>query len=305
MPDSHTVFEITSRTIQRRYLMRPSNEVNEIILGVIGRAQERYPGVALYLMVFMSNHFELLGSAPDFGVLSAFIGYLKSNIARELGELHHWKEKFWGRRFRAIPVLDESALLGRVRYILEHGCKENLVERPGDWPGVNCVAALTEGKPLVGWWYDRTSAYWARREGRELASSDFAQRYEVKLTPLPCWAHLTESERQRRYRVLVDEIEQDTRDRLKTERIRPLGVARVLAQDPHSSPESQNRSPAPLCHAVRRRIRSWYHRSYRRFVEAYRRASEQFRAGDLSVEFPPFCFRPPLPYAVVPTSAPG
>ncbi len=36
--------------------------------------------------------------------------------------------------------------------------------------------------------------------------------------------------------------------------------------------------------------------SYRLFDEAYREASARFRAGDLSVQFPPGCFRPAGPF---------
>jgi len=306
MPDSHTLFEITSRTIQRRFLMRPSREVNQIILGVIGRAQELYPEVSLYLFVFLSNHFEMLASAPGFGSISAFVGYIKSNIARELGEIHDWKEKFWGRRFRAIPVLDEAAMHGRVRYILEHGCKENLVARPGDWPGVSCVATLTEGAPLEGVWYDRTAAYAARREGKELSTEEFAQEYQVELDVLPGWDEFSDSRRRQRFRGLVRAIERETRERMELEGIEPLGVEKILAVDPHASPARPNRSPAPLCHAAARAVRSWYRRVHRSFVDAYRGASASFRAGEFGVEFPVFSFHPPLPYGVAPVlAAPG
>jgi len=305
MPDSNTIFEITSRTIQRRFLMRPSKEVNEIILGVIGRGLELYPSVELYIYVFMSNHFELLASAPDFGTISAFIGHLKSNIARELGAIHDWREKFWGRRFSSIPVLDEPALLGRVRYILEHGCKENLVVRPGDWPGLQCVRALTEGEPIKGYWYDRTAAYLADREGKQVSSDEFVQEYEVRLKPLPCWADLTEEARQAKFSDLVEAIEIETAERVRKGDARPLGRKRVLRQNPHDHPERPNQSPAPPCHAARRAVRRWYRRAYREFLEAYQRASKRFRSGRLSVEFPAHCFRPPLPYYSGQAFAPG
>jgi len=305
MPHPNTVFEITSRTVHGRFLLKPSREVNEVILGIIGRAQQLYPTIDIYVFVFLSNHFEILGSAPDFGVISAFIGYVKSNIARELGKIYEWKEKFWGRRFRSIAVLDDTALLGRVRYILEHGCKENLVAKPGDWPGVQCVSALTRGESLIGWWYDRTTAYQAAREGKELPLSEFAQQYEVRLSPLPCWAELPAEEQQARYQAMVEEIEDETRERMKSEGIRPLGVMRILAQDPHRHPESPKRSPAPACHASSRAVREWFRRGYRKFAEAYRRASERFLSGELTVEFPEHCFPPPLPYRRGPAFAPG
>jgi len=291
-PDESTIFEITSRTIQARFLIKPSKEVNEIVLGIIGRAQTLYPEISMYCFVFLSNHFEILGSAPEFDVISAFVGYVKSNIARELGAIYDWKEKFWGRRFRAISVLDEPALLGRVRYVLEHGCKENLVDRPGDWPGVQCVAALTDGTPLVGYWYDRTAAYQAGRKGQEVDPRDFVVEYEVQLTPLPVWDERCDETQRERVRELLRDIEQETRNRHKREGTRPLGLARIRAQDPHGHPDSPRRSPAPACHASSRRVRLWYQGAYRRFAAEYKRASALFRTGAQNVEFPVRCFRP-------------
>ena len=45
------IVEITSRTLHGRFLMRPSEMVNEIILGVVGRAQRLY-SVELYAFIF-------------------------------------------------------------------------------------------------------------------------------------------------------------------------------------------------------------------------------------------------------------
>jgi hypothetical protein len=40
-PEGGALFEITDRTIQGRPLFRPSPELNEVVLGVLGRAQRR------------------------------------------------------------------------------------------------------------------------------------------------------------------------------------------------------------------------------------------------------------------------
>ena len=47
--------EITTRTLQGRLLLRPSPELNDLILGVIGRAQDRY-GMVIHAFVVTSNH---------------------------------------------------------------------------------------------------------------------------------------------------------------------------------------------------------------------------------------------------------
>jgi len=43
VPEGGALVEVTCRTIQGRLLLRPSQQLNDIILGVLGRAQARYP----------------------------------------------------------------------------------------------------------------------------------------------------------------------------------------------------------------------------------------------------------------------
>ena len=144
------------RTLQARLLLRPSEAVCEIILGILARAQELYE-LQIHAFVFLSNHYHLLCSPTDPQQLARAMCFINSNLARELGRLHGFREKFWGRRYRAIPVSGEAAAqVARLRYLLAHGCKEGFVLTPGDWPGVQCVKALLEGQPLLGLWFDRT-----------------------------------------------------------------------------------------------------------------------------------------------------
>jgi REP element-mobilizing transposase RayT len=58
-PSRHGLVEVTCRTIQGRYLLTPSNELNEILLGALGRAQQLYR-VGICAFAFASNHFHLL-----------------------------------------------------------------------------------------------------------------------------------------------------------------------------------------------------------------------------------------------------
>ena len=53
--------EITTRTFQGRYLLRPSDEVNCTILGVLGRVQRRTE-LDLCAFAFLSNHYHMLVS---------------------------------------------------------------------------------------------------------------------------------------------------------------------------------------------------------------------------------------------------
>ena len=157
---------------------------NEILLGALGRAQQLYR-VGICAFAFVSNHFHLLLRVESTRQLALFMGHFNSNLAREAGRLVRWREKFWGRRYQAIPVSDEEgAQVERLRYVLAHGCKEDLVERLRDWPGVSAVRAILDGEPLEGLWFDRSQEHLARRQGKAFARLEFATSYTVQLESL-------------------------------------------------------------------------------------------------------------------------
>ena len=79
--------EITTRAQHGRFLLRPSDESNDLILGVLGRAQAKY-NVAVHAFSFMSNHHHTLISVRSVQQMSRFVGFLNGNLAKELGRLH-------------------------------------------------------------------------------------------------------------------------------------------------------------------------------------------------------------------------
>ena len=295
MPRPCTTFEVTMRTIQSRFLLRPSEQVNDLILGILGRALSLYP-VMLHIAVVASNHIHMIITTTSAKLLSDFMRHVNSNIARELGRIYNWHEHFWGRRFTSLPIMDDEKLVERMHYLLSHGCKENLVLRPADWPGVNCFEALVEGKTLEGTWYDRTREYEAGLAGQDVEEGQFATRYEVPLTPLPFLADKTEEEQRAWYRELVELIERQTRERLKKEGGRVLGKRKVLQQNPFHRPKKTKRSPAPACHCTGSERWKAFKDAYREFVNLYREASRKLRQGYENVKFPENCFPPPLAY---------
>ena len=288
-------------------MLSPSPKLNVIVLGVIGRALSLYPGVRIYLFKVMSNHYHMIVSAPDADTLSAFMGHINGNIAKEVSRLTGWDAKFWGRRYRPLAIRDRGALIRSVKYILSHGCKEGLVLEPREWPGVGCERALLFGEKLEGVWYDRTAMCEAERRGKDVRLEDFAISYEVPLTPLPFLEDASEEEARKFYQRLEAEIIEETRKKLTEEGKQPLGVETIMCQDPFSRPRNPKKSPAPFCHASSRRTRRKYMRAYKWFVARYRRAVEKLRRGEQNVEFPENCFLPPIAYRGAPAMgvAPG
>lgn len=270
--------------------------MRSLILGVLGRSLRLYP-LKLHAFVFMSNHYHLLVTVRDSLQLAQFMNYLNSNLAREAGRLHDWREKFWGRRYQAIVVSEEeSAQVNRIRYLLSHGCKEGLVARPGQWPGAHSVKALVSGQVLEGRWIDRTKECLARARRGRSRRVKVEELETVKLDPLPCWKSLARDRYRRAISDLVHEIEEETAARHSREGTRPLGVKAVVTQDPHARPERIKRTWRPAFHAASKQARRNLVDAYGWFVKIYLAAAESRRNGNYRARFPEGSFPPRPPF---------
>jgi len=148
----------------------------------------------------------------------------------------------------------------------------------------------------VGTWFDRTQESCARKRGEEIAPRQFATQETVTLTPLPCWAHLSEEQVRTRVSAIAQRIEENAAQERKAAGSAVLGAAAVLAQKPVDRPSRPKKSPAPLFHAFTRRVRRELYEAYHLFLAAFRDAAEKLRAGDRNAVFPLGSFPPGLPF---------
>ncbi len=296
VPEEGSLVDVTWGTVQGRHLFRPSPELNEVVLGVLGRAQRLYP-IRICGLAVLSSHVHLLLDVDNARQLSDFMEYACSNIAREVGRLTDWDSPVFAGRYYAIIVSpEEKAQVARLEYCLAQGCKEHLVERTRDWPGVHCVRALLDGEPLKGYWFNRSQEYAARRRGKTFERYDYATEETVELSPLPCWQDLSDKTYQEHVASLVKQIEEEA----AAERARTgkpvLGVAAILAQDPQYRPKHLDRSPCPLFLVASESMWRTLYEAYAWFVAAFRAAAEKLRAGDRAAPFPRGSFPPALPF---------
>lgn len=300
VPTPGTLVEVTTRTVQGRLLLQPTPAVNQAVLGVIGRAQRIY-GMVVHFVVVLSNHYHFLLSPTDARQLAGFMGFVNSNIAREVGILVNWREKFWGRRYQGILVSDEiPAQLSRLEYFLANCVKEHLVENPFDWPGVHCAKALTEGCKLEGVWFDRTACYRAQRRRKPgeppIQEKDFKTVETLELSPLPCLANLNEMEHRQYVENLIENVAAAAASERKAKGMMVVGARRLQLQHPHTQPKRLKQSSAPRFHAYAVQARKTLREAYSAFAAAFRSASERLRRGDLGALFPEGCFPPALPF---------
>lgn len=295
----HSLQHVVDVVAQNRYLLSPSAQVNDRYLGVLGKAQEKYEMV-ICAVVVLSNHAHLLVRPRDGAHLAAFMCFLKTNLAKEIGgRLRSWKGHFFDRRYHSTTISDEESAQARVfRYVLSNGPKEFLVDTVRQWPGVHCAASLIDGTSLRGRWYDRSAEYDARMlcGETEVDPDDFASEQVVELSPLPCWEHLPEETWRRAVEEMVDAIDQEAASQRKATGKTSLGVSKVLAQDPYHRPAQVSKSPKPRFHVDSASVLETMLHLWSEVVRAFHKAAEALRAGDRDVEFPEGTFPPALPF---------
>jgi REP element-mobilizing transposase RayT len=296
VPHARTLISITCRAVQGRFLFRPGPALNDLVVGVLGRAQRRYE-TAISALFVMSSHVHLLLVVDDAQETAAFMRYFQSKFAREVNRLTGWRGPVFDRRYEMTVVTDEDAAqIERLRYVLSQAVKANLVERVCQWPGVHSAGALIDGTPLTGHWFDRTQEFLACLRHEDIGRMRFAAVETVTLCPIPCWAHLSPELYRARIASLVEDIETDAaRERERSGAV-VVGVKAILSRDPLYRPSTLARSPAPRVHAATRAARKAFYEIYTAFVSAFREASERLRRGDRNAPFPTGSFPPALPF---------
>lgn len=279
---------LTIRCLQARLFLRPSERTNEILGGVLARAA-RLAGVEVFAFVFASNHVHLLVRAPQ-GNLPQFMQHLLTNVSKKVGALIGWRGAFWERRYSAEPVLDEDALLGRIRYILSHGVKEGFVASCQEWPGLSSLSMMLDGEPRRFRWFHWSDRWRERKLGKPSQRFDenCSRLEQLVLASIPHSAFREPTSRQQTLERLLQAIHEHGAALHKRFR----GRAWVLAQRPQHRPERPARTPRPLCHTSSRNLLEEFREKARAFTTAFMTASQRWRSGDFSASFPKGANRP-------------
>jgi REP element-mobilizing transposase RayT len=275
--EKERIYFITTKTVQDRFLLKPSPLVNEVIGGILARAVQMYD-VELFGYIVMSNHVHLLARAEG-KKLSEFVQYVFGNIARKVGLVRGWKSAVWQHRCSMIAVLDDEALEERLQYMLSHGVKESLVEAPEQWPGLHMAKEVLQGP--------REYRYYTFAEldealfAAEREPKGPVLKYLLKLTPLPHWAMRALA----KMREILDGIKEAALGK------KVSGTQKIEEQSPFDAPAHVEKRPAPLCHAKDAGLRATFKAAWKMFNYIYSMASEAYRKGQEAV-FPPLSYKP-------------
>ena len=267
--------------------------VNNIIGAWLAKAID-HTKVDFYGFVVLDNHPHHLLSHQE-GKLEAFFQYFDGQVARALNRFHGRHHQLWSRRYSAIPVLDETADIQRLLYILTNPQKANLVDTIGEWPGLSSAKFYLGGDDTVDnefLFFDRTAWHYAKKP-KNIAR--FLQVVRVKYAVLPALAHMAEPDRKEFVGRLIGERESELRTKRQSEGKQVLGKDGLMKVDTKARPKQPKRGPMPLCLCSDAELtllfitaRYCYEAVYRDLTQAYREAEQVYE-----LELPLGAYPPP------------
>jgi REP element-mobilizing transposase RayT len=266
---------VTRRCSERRLFLRPSKLTRDIFAYVLAVAARRF-NVQVHAFCVLSNHAHLVVTDPD-ARLPEFEQYLHGLVARAVNAwLGRW-ESFWApASYSAVALTSREDVVAKTAYVLANPVASGLVRRASDWPGLWSAPDQIGGTPIV---VMRPSHFFS-------ATGSMPERAEISLVTPPGFDSADE------FRALLTGAlatdEEKARREVESEGRGFLGVARVLAQKPfaRSAPGEPRRqlSPRIAAHDKWKRIEAIAR--LRAFLERYRAALRERRAGDLGAIFP-------------------
>jgi REP element-mobilizing transposase RayT len=295
--DPSKVHLITCRTVNAELLLVPSEELNEIIGGIIARYAEMY-SIEIFAFVVLSNHYHLLIRGPE-GIIPSFEACINREISIRTNRLIRRSGNLWGRRYDDQIAPESADAVEAFVYVITNPVKHGLVSHPRLWPGLSSYWQSINN-PEKEYTFLHHTAYnaariKARRLGELVRRQDFETKHVLKICPLPCFAGLGVKRQREKLRGLIEERTLKLEKERKAAGKGFIGRKAVLVQPKRGSfPQEVSRSPRPCCYTKSIEVLKAFKEEYKSKLSWYLKASISFRAGDFSIDFPPFCFLPPL-----------
>jgi hypothetical protein len=269
---------ITRRCILRKFLLKPSKRVNQVLCYCVAEAAHEF-SIDVHAFCAMSNHVHLLVTDP-WGQYPLFLERFFKLAAKALNCLYgRWGSLWDSEQPAVVRVVDEKAALAWLVYILCNPVKANLVAKAGEWPGVSSWAATAHGKQLgaerPGWFFD--------------PKGTMPEEAWLEVTPPPMFEGTAEAWRKLVLRKVAEREGKYAAARTR----RVLGRKAILAQSREASPDT----PEPRREVMHRVAghRKWARIEAilrdRAWLAAYKQALAKLREGTLDVVFPAFTWK--------------
>lgn len=148
LPPSGLVM-VTRRILQRRVRMRPSEDINALILYLLALSADKY-GIRIHCFQVLGNHYHIILSYTK-KRLPAFMQHLNGLLGRALN-CHQGECEFtWSPgSFNSIDLLNHPATIHKyMLYVLSNVTAAGLVRSAKEWPGVKILPHGSVGGSFV------------------------------------------------------------------------------------------------------------------------------------------------------------
>ena len=280
--DPSVPYHVVTKTLRGQFILAPKKGVRELCAGVLAKAQLNWPSIKLYGYAFMSNHIHLMLQGPpsDF---SAFMGFLKRELSRRLGQKYRLPGTLWHQRYAMSALPTHQSQLKCLEYILSQGVKEGLVARPIDWPGLHCAKTLLSNTPDTGQWFRASEYHQAkarnelRNNPKKLSKRPFYKRLTIRLSVLPALEGYQIDERTKQLQAIDFNIIKNAERVRKNNSSKVAGIKKVVQISIYST----KLPPKPPWWTKRRRqITAWAKRiapETKRYVKRYFAMQKTYR----------------------------
>lgn len=132
------VYLITRRTVLRHKLLRPDEQMNQIIEYLLAVSADRF-GMEVHAFCVMSTHIHMVLTDVR-GKLPKFLGFFHRMVANCTKVYRGWKDPVWDKRqTSAVRLMTSAAVVEEIAYTLANPVTEGLVRRAHQWPGAKVV----------------------------------------------------------------------------------------------------------------------------------------------------------------------
>lgn len=293
--DRHSFLTTRSRNSELWFVN--NRPLEKAVLGYAAKYSQKY-GSKLYGLAIEGNHIQGVAAFPHLN-RAAFMRDFKSCVARAVPRYTTFPGgTFFGRRYSEEQLPSPEDLEEYFFYTVLQPVQDGLVERISDYNGYNCfhdaVWGIERQFEVMNW----KNFNKARKRNPRVPSSRFITIVTLKYDRIPGYEQLSTRE----YALMMSKKLEERRQRIVEERrakgLGFMGPEKLKKVKPGSIPRNTKTStitshrPRVLCVCPVRRAHHLgiYFDTY----WAYKDASKRYRAGDLSVVFPPGTYKPAL-----------
>lgn len=268
---------ISRRVHKRQFLLRPSEELNQLVEYIIAVTAERH-GIRLYSICVMSNHWHAMLSDPE-GRIVDFERDCHSFIARAVNTLYGESESLWSsEQTSRVHCAEPHDTLGKVVYTMANPVEAGLVAHGKNWPGIR------RAWPMRAKVIERPKVFFRGED----EGGGWPKQAQLSCHRPPGFETYSDEDLAALLRDAIEDRERIARDKLRKAGRSFLGRKRCRSQRRYDAPATrEERSDIrPTVAAKSKWTRIERLRQNRAWLEAYEAAKERFRAGDRSARFP-------------------